>query len=100
MKKTTAWLIVFIWAVSLPFFQGCTTDKPFIKKDGASLTPLKVIRYETPGILRSTMTETLFLTTAAVALPGGTALVLLSDEYCKARGEGMQMRIPDFGYLV
>ena len=100
MKKTTAWLIVFIWAVSLPFFQGCTTDKPFIKKDVASLTPLKVIRYETPGILRSTMAETLFLTTVAVALPGGSALILLNDGYCKTRGETMQTKIPDFGYIV
>lgn len=100
MRKITTWMIVFISAASLPFFQGCTTDKPFIKKDVTSLSPLKVVRYETPAILRSTMAETLFLTTAAVALPGGSALILLNDGYCKARGETMQTKIPDFGYLV
>lgn len=92
--------IITLSVISLLFLQSCTTDKAFIKKDVASLAPLKVVRYKTPGILRSTMAETLFLTTAAVALPGGSALFLLSDEYCKARGGGMQMRIPDFGYLV
>jgi hypothetical protein len=95
MKRLITMSVIF-----LLFLQGCATDKAFIKKDMASLGPLKVVRYKTPGILRSTVTETLFLTTAAVALPGGTVLLLLSDEYCKARGEDMQMRIPDFGYLV
>lgn len=95
MKK-----IIILMVISLLFLQSCTTDKPFIRKDAASLAPLKVVRHETPGILRSTVAETFFLTTAAVALPGGTALLLLSDEYCKARGGAMQMKIPDFGYLV
>jgi hypothetical protein len=95
MKK-----IIILMVISLLFLQSCTTDKTFIKKDVTSLAPLKVVRYDTPGILRSTMAETLFLTTAAVALPGGSALILLNDGYCKARGETMQTKIPDFGYLV
>jgi hypothetical protein len=86
--------------VSSFFLQGCATDKPFAKKDIESIAPIKVVRYETPGILRSTVAETFLLTGAAVALPGGSALFFLSDEYCKARGGDMQTRIPDFGYLV
>jgi hypothetical protein len=100
MRKITLWTIVFVWIVSSFFLQGCSTDKPFVKKDIESLAPLKVVRYETPGILRSTAAETFFLTGAAVALPGGSALFFLSDKYCEARGADMQNKIPDFGYLV
>ncbi|GAB4410364.1 MAG: hypothetical protein OHK0032_06140 [Thermodesulfovibrionales bacterium] len=100
MRRAANGLMVFIGMVSLLLLQGCTTDRHFVKKDGLLLSNLKVVRYETPGILRSTMAETFFLTTAAVALPGGSALLVLSDEYAKARGEKMQVKIPDFGYLV
>lgn len=100
MRKILTWHIIFICIITLFFLQGCATDKPFVKKDGVSNPPLKVIRYETPSILRSTTTETLLLTAVTVALPGGSALLILGDEYTKARGEDMQVKIPDFGYLV
>lgn len=100
MRKILTWHIIFICIITLFFLQGCITDKPFVKKDGMSAPSIKVVRYETPGILRSTMAETLFLTTATVALPGGSALLILGDEYTKTRGENMQTKIPDFGYLV
>ncbi|OGW39437.1 MAG: hypothetical protein A2Y97_02590 [Nitrospirae bacterium RBG_13_39_12] len=100
MRKLALWIIICVLIVSSFFLQGCATDKPFAKKDIESLSPIKVVRYETPGILRSTVAETFLLTGAAVALPGGSALFFLSDEYCKARGGDMQTRIPDFGYLV
>lgn len=99
MNKIIALLMVITWTASSLFLQGCAQDKAFVKKDAAAISPIKCIRYETPPILRSTMAETFFLT-AAVALPGGSALLVLSDEYAKARGEEMQMKIPDFGYLV
>jgi len=100
MKKTIASLIAFTCMSLALFLQGCASDTPFIKKDTQSLSPLKVVRHETPPILRSTMAETFFLSTAAVALPGGSALLVLSDEYSKTRGGDMQMKIPDFGSLV
>jgi len=100
MKKVTSLLISFSWVISSFFIQGCATDKPYVKKDFSSLAPVKVIRYETPGIERSTKTETLLMATAVLAIPGGSALLLVNDEYCEARGEGMQKQIPDFGLLV
>lgn len=99
MRKANALFVVLIWIVSFVFLQGCATDKSFVSNDIKLSTPIKVVRYETPGILRSTMTETFFLT-AAVALPGGSALFVLSDEYARSKGENMQMKIPDFGNLV
>lgn len=98
MPRVNTWLMGLM--VSLLFLQGCTADKHFVKKDGVLTSNLKVVRYETPGILRSTMAETFFLTAATVALPGGSLLFVLSDEYAKTRGEKMQVKIPDFGYLV
>lgn len=98
MPRVNTWLMGLM--VSLLFLQGCTADKHFVKKDGVLTSNLKVVRYETPGILRSTMAETFFLTAATVALPGGSLLFMLSDEYAKTRGEKMQVKIPDFGYLV
>jgi len=100
MKKVTFLLISFSWIISSFFIQGCATDKPYVKKDFSSLAPVKVIRYETPGIERSTKTETLLMATAVIAVPGGSALLLLNDEYCETRGKEMQKKIPDFGLLV
>ena len=100
MKKVTSLLISFSWVISSFFIQGCATDKPYVKKDFSSLAPVKVVRYETPGIERSTKTETLLITTAVIAVPGGSALLLLNDEYCETRGKEMQEKIPDFGLLV
>ena len=100
MKKITGLMTGYVLVFSLLFLQGCASDTPFVKKDTQSLSPLKVVRHETPPILRSTMAETFFLSTAAVALPGGSALLVLSDEYSKTRGGDMQMKIPDFGSLV
>jgi len=98
MLRVNTWLVGLM--ASLLFLQGCTADKHFVKKDGVLTSNLKVVRYETPGILRSTMAETFLLTAATVALPGGSLLFVLSDEYAKTRGEKMQVKIPDFGYLV
>lgn len=100
MQKTKRSLVTFLLVVPFLFFQGCAQDKQFVKKDALLHSPLKCVRYETPGILRSTMAETFFLSTAAIALPGGSALLLVSDEYAKTRGEAMQSRLPDFGRLV
>lgn len=100
MRKINALLAALIWASSLILLQGCTSDKAFTKKDTAALSHLKVIRQKTPGILRSNTTESVFFTTAAIALPGGSALMMIGDDFAKTKGEKMQLKIPDFGYLV
>ncbi len=83
------------------FLPGCASSgTKFTKKDFSSSGPIKVCRYETPGIMKSTGTETALLALVTLAAPGGSALLVVGDEYAKARGSGTQARIPDFGYLV
>lgn len=81
---------------------GCSSkyDHAFIKKDPSLLGPIKVVRHETPGILKASGTETGFLALATIAVPGGSALLLVGDVYGKARGAEDQSIIPDFGSVV
>jgi hypothetical protein len=100
MTKVNAILTVSVLAFSLFFVQGCATDKSFVRNGQASLSPLKVVRYRTPGIIRKNINETFIISAAAVALPGGSVLTAIGDDYAKSRGEGMQQQLPDFGQLV
>lgn len=101
VKKVSALLIAFAFAVSSLFLQACaSSNTPLTKTDFPASEPIKVCRYETPGILKSTGTETAFLALVTLAAPGGSALLLVGDEYAKARGSGTQTLIPDFGSLV
>ncbi len=81
---------------------GCSTkyNQALVKKDLALLGPIKVVRLETPGILKSSSAETGFLALATIAVPGGSALLLVGDAYGKARGAESQSLIPDFGATV
>ena len=81
---------------------GCSTkyNHALTKKDLALLGPIKVVRLETPGILKASGTETGFLALATIAVPGGSALLLVGDAYGKARGAESQSLIPDFGAAV
>lgn len=93
--------MVLFFMVSLLFLQGCaSSNKQFVKKDISSFEPIKVCRYETPGIMKSTGTETALLAAITIAAPGGSALLVVGDEYTKVRGSGTQAKIPDFGFLV
>jgi hypothetical protein len=101
MKNVTPWHLVASLTVSLLFLHGCASgNKQFAKKDFSSLEPIKVCRYETPGIMKSTGTETALLALVTLAAPGGSALLVVGDEYARARGSDTQARIPDFGSLV
>lgn len=66
----------------------------------SSLGPLKIVRNETPGIMKSAGTETHLLALMTIAAPGGSALLVLGDALGKARGSETQTVIPDFGTLV
>lgn len=81
---------------------GCSPkyNQAFVKRDLAALGPIKVVRLETPGILKSSGTEAGFLALATIALPGGSALLVVGDVYGKARGAENQNIIPDFGAVV
>lgn len=100
MNKVNAILTVSILFFSLFLVQGCATDKAFVKNGQTAIAPLKVVRYKTPGIIRKNVNETFLLSAAAVALPGGTVLTAIGDDYAKSRGESMQQQLPDFGQLV
>ncbi|MGC2061797.1 MAG: hypothetical protein WA610_02385 [Thermodesulfovibrionales bacterium] len=84
------------------FVSGCSA-KYRQAPDGLDLSalgPLKIIRYETPGIMKSSGTETHLLALVTLAAPGGSALLVLGDAIGKARGTETQTAIPDFGTLV
>lgn len=101
MKRIIPWLMASVWIISALFLQGCgTSNKQLVKKDFSSAEPIKVCRYETPSIMKSSGTETALLALVTLAAPGGSALVIVGDEYNKARGSGTQAKIPDFGSLV
>ena len=91
-----------VLATVLLLSSGCSAkyDHALNRKDLDSLGPIKVVRLETPGILKASGAETGFLALATIAVPGGSALLLVGDAYGKARGAGSQNIIPDFGAAV
>lgn len=100
MTKVNAILAVSILSFSLFLVQGCAGDKALVRNGQVSLSPLKVVRYKTPGIIRKNINETFIISAAAVALPGGAVLTAIGDDYAKSRGEDMQQQLPGFGQLV
>lgn len=98
MKK----IIMSIISSVLLLVLGCASkyDHPLVDHDLSSLGPIKVVRYETPGIIKASGTETGFLTLVTIAAPGGSALLFVGDAYGKARGAGTQSAVPDFGAVV
>lgn len=89
-----------IFAATVVAGCGGKNTYAFGQRDMSSLAPIKVVRFETPGILKSTKAETGFLALATIAAPGGSALFVVGDAYNKVRGSGTNEIIPDFGSLV
>lgn len=100
MKKSVAVPIVLCLMLSLIILQGCTSNKAYVKRDPALISPLKCIRYETPSIQKKTAGESLLIGAAVIVAPGGPAIYLMGEEYAKLRGKDIQNIIPDFGSLV
>lgn len=101
MKRISPWLMASVLIISSLLLGGCgASNKELVKKDFPAAEPIRVCRYETPGIMKSTGTETTLLALVTLAAPGGSALLVVGDEYNKARGSGTQSKIPDFGSLV
>jgi hypothetical protein len=79
--------------------QGCASsqNQALKRQEMSSLAPIKVVRHETPGIMKSSGAETGLLALVTLAAPGGAALLVVGDSYGKARGSETQSIIPDFG---
>ncbi|MBI5640624.1 MAG: hypothetical protein HZA17_09385 [Nitrospirae bacterium] len=89
-------------AAVLLLASGCSPkyNQSLLNRDLSSLGPIKVVRHETPGIIKASGAETGLLALATLAVPGGSALLFVGDEYGKARGAGTHNAVPDFGSVV
>ena len=52
MKRISTKLMLLVRILSLVLLQSCALDQPLVKSDLASLSPLKVVRYNTPEITK------------------------------------------------
>jgi hypothetical protein len=102
MKDISSRIIAAIIPAVLLLVLGCSPkyNHPLVDRNLASLGPIKVVRYETPGIVKASGAETGLLTLVTIAAPGGSALLFIGDAYGKARGAGTQSVVPDFGAVV
>ncbi len=102
MQKGHSWFLPILIVAALFLNQGCASSstQALLNHDRAALGPIKMVRYETPGILKSSGTEAGVMALATLAVPGGSALFVVGDVYGKARGSATQELIPDFGSLV
>lgn len=102
MRLASLRLPITVISAAMLLVFGCSPkyNHALVKRDLSSLGTIKVVRHETPGILKASGTETGFLTLATLAVPGGSALFFVGDAYGKARGAGTQNAIPDFGSVV
>lgn len=102
MQKGYACFLPILIVTSLILSQGCASKsgQALLNHDRAVLGPIKMVRYETPGILKSSGTETGVMALATLAVPGGSALFVVGDAYGKSRGSAVQSLIPDFGSIV
>jgi len=96
------WLVTVIISASLVLSCGCgaKANHALVKSDMSLLAPIKMVRYETPGIMKATGAETTLFALMTVAVPGGSALLVAGDAIGKSRGSGTQGVIPDFGSAV
>jgi len=100
MKRIRVLATIIVLSCSPLFLNACASSDKKLVKSIPSAEPIKVCRYETPGIMKSTGTETFLMAAIEMGAPGGSALLVLGDEYNRARGSGTQSKIPDFGSLV
>ncbi len=87
-------MIVFASMISIVFFQGCSTDKFFVKKDISSISSIKVAMKETPSFTKDTAGNRV----VGALLLGGIGAYTAVRLGGKAMKE--QYNLPDFGQLV
>lgn len=100
MNKAVAWTVVLVWVASTIFLQGCSVavNKPLALKDMQTITPLKVVRHETPEVrIVSTGRTILGVALGAVLLGGvgaGIGIAMMQEKV------GLEDNDHDFGLLV
>ncbi|MBI5103333.1 MAG: hypothetical protein HZB33_16090 [Nitrospirae bacterium] len=102
MIKLSRLLPTVMISTALLLSQGCAgkSNHALVKSDMALLAPIKMVRYETPGIMKASGAETTLLALVTIAAPGGSALLVVGDAVGKSRGSETQGIIPDFGSAV
>lgn len=102
MQQIFSRILTTIILSALLLSLGCSPkyNQALVNRDFGSLGAIKVVRYETPGILKASGAETGVLALVTLAVPGGSALLFVGDAYGKARGTETQSMIPDFGAVV
>jgi hypothetical protein len=100
MKKRAAITLLLLLSGLSSLLAGCSSDKHMVKNCLTQCNSVNVVRHETPGILRNTSAETWLMAVTELAAPGGASLLILGDEYSRARGTAVQDKIPDFGLLL
>jgi hypothetical protein len=89
-------IIITCLAALLLCSQGCTFDKPLIKRDIMPITSLKIVRHETPKVMRINHFDPMdLLLYPLIVLDFG-----LSSTTHTKRVNPVKGSIPDFGELV
>ncbi len=98
MGKTVAWMVVLVWVTSTIFLQGCAVSKPFARKDLQSISPLKVVRHDTPEIRKISVGRTILGAALGAVLLGGAGAVI--GMAILQERMGPEDNVQDFGLLV
>jgi len=84
--------------IFLIFLQGCATDKAFVKQDMTSISPLKIVRHETPAIQIASLGQQLTAGIGGAILLGGVGAAIAIQ--ATAGEVEKQTPIPDLGKLI
>jgi len=94
MRKSWMWVPLLTVALSIIFLNGCALDKTFVKKDMASLGPMKVVRHEPPGFEVQTGGGMFLIALGGcVTAPAGAYII-------HQRSKEIRPHLPDFTELV
>ncbi|MDO9581134.1 MAG: hypothetical protein Q7J06_11325 [Bacteroidales bacterium] len=97
MKRINIFTMIS-FLIFLIFLQGCATDKTFVKKDMTSISPLKIVRHETPGIKVASLGQQLTAGIGGAILLGGVGAAIATQ--ATTGDVEKQTPIPDLGKLI
>jgi hypothetical protein len=100
MKKTYTKVAAFIF-IAVMVIQGCALpNQPYVKKEAAEATPLKVVRYLTPDIRRYSLGEGVAIFVAGSVILSPFIGLPIYSIYHDIKKLPNDQDIPDFGKLV